>query len=74
MTTVSVYEAKTQLSGLLDRVQRLHEEVVICRHGKATARLVPIERGRRSTVHKALRGLVIKCDPVSPTESEWEHA
>ncbi len=37
MTTVSVYEAKTQLSGLLDRVQRLHEEVVICRHGRATA-------------------------------------
>jgi prevent-host-death family protein len=74
MTTVSVYEAKTKLSGLLNQVQRLREEVIICRHGRAAARLVPVEQGRRTKVSKALSGLKLKGDPVTPTEGEWEYA
>lgn len=38
--TVSVHEAKTQLSKLLDLLEN-GEEVVIERHGRAVARLVP---------------------------------
>lgn len=38
--TVNVHEAKTQLSKLLERVDR-GEEVVICRAGQPVARLVP---------------------------------
>ena len=40
MITVGAFEAKTRLSALLERVER-GEEVVITRHGKAIARLVP---------------------------------
>jgi prevent-host-death family protein len=41
MTTVmNVYEAKTQLSRLLDRVER-GEEVILARAGRPVARLVP---------------------------------
>jgi prevent-host-death family protein len=40
MATVGAFEAKTKLSELLDRVQR-GEEIVITRHGKPAARLVP---------------------------------
>lgn len=40
MLSVGVGEAKTHLSALLNRVRR-GEEVVITRHGKAVARLVP---------------------------------
>jgi len=40
MTTVTVHEAETRLSELLDQVQR-GEEVVITRHGLPMARLVP---------------------------------
>lgn len=40
---VNVYEAKTQLSKLLERVEA-GEEIVIARHGKAVARLVPEPR------------------------------
>lgn len=40
MVTVGAFEAKTHLSSLLDRVEA-GEEVVITRHGKAVARLVP---------------------------------
>jgi prevent-host-death family protein len=38
--SVGAYDAKTRLSELLDRVER-GEQIVITRHGKAVARLVP---------------------------------
>ncbi|MFC5064066.1 type II toxin-antitoxin system Phd/YefM family antitoxin [Actinomycetospora atypica] len=40
---VNVYEAKTQLSRLLERVEA-GEEIVIARHGRPVARLVPEQR------------------------------
>lgn len=46
MTTISVYEAKTQLSRLLRRVEA-GEEVVIARDGKPIARLVGVERAKQ---------------------------
>ncbi|MDA1315790.1 MAG: type II toxin-antitoxin system Phd/YefM family antitoxin [Acidobacteria bacterium] len=46
---VSIHEAKTHLSSLLDRVS-LGEEVVITRAGEPVARLVRVERSRRDRV------------------------
>ena len=40
MTTVGACEAKTHFSALLERVVQ-GEEIVITRHGRAVARLVP---------------------------------
>lgn len=40
---VNVYEAKTQLSKLLEQVEG-GDEVVIARHGRPVARLVPLQR------------------------------
>jgi prevent-host-death family protein len=40
MITVGAFEAKTKFSELLDRVER-GEEVVVTRHGKTVARIVP---------------------------------
>ena len=42
----TVYEAKTHLSKLLDRVER-GEEVVVCRGKQPVARLVPFATPRR---------------------------
>jgi prevent-host-death family protein len=42
MRTVGTFEAKTHFSALLDRVER-GEEITITRHGRAVARLVPVE-------------------------------
>jgi len=42
MSEVALFEAKNKLSGLLDRVA-VGEEFIITRHGKAVARLAPIE-------------------------------
>jgi prevent-host-death family protein len=44
--TVNVHEAKTQLSKLLERVDR-GEEVIICRAGEPVARLVPARASGR---------------------------
>jgi prevent-host-death family protein len=51
---VSVHGAKTQLSRLLDLVED-GEKVVIERHGRPIAQLVPIRR-RRSSPLGAMRG------------------
>lgn len=40
MITIGAFEAKTKFSELLDRVER-GEEVVVTRHGKTVARIVP---------------------------------
>jgi len=40
MQEIGAFEAKNKLAALLDRVER-GEEIVITRHGKAIARLVP---------------------------------
>ncbi len=51
---VSVHAAKTQLSKLLDLVED-GEQVVIKRHGRAVAQLVPVRRPRPSALG-AMRG------------------
>ena len=43
MNEIGAFEAKNTLGALLDRVER-GEEIVITRHGKAVARLVPNTR------------------------------
>jgi prevent-host-death family protein len=47
MKQVGVYEAKTSLPKLLNDVER-GESVIITRHGRPVARLVPIDSTRRS--------------------------
>lgn len=56
MLTVGAFEAKTHLSALLERVER-GEEVVITRHGKAVARLVPAAGIDRERVRDAVAKL-----------------
>ena len=44
--SIGLFEAKTHLSELINRVER-GEEVVITRHNKAVAKLVPVVRSRQ---------------------------
>ncbi len=48
MKTVGAFQAKTQLSQLLDQVEK-GETVTITRHGKPVAVLAPITSGRKKT-------------------------
>ncbi|MGH6945006.1 MAG: type II toxin-antitoxin system Phd/YefM family antitoxin [Geminicoccaceae bacterium] len=54
MHEVSIYEAKTRLSALLQAVEK-GEEVVITNRNRPVARLVPIKRPGRSPVFGSAR-------------------
>ena len=56
MTTVSAFEAKTRFGDLLERVSR-GEEIVITKHQKPVARLVPEGRPALSEVRDAVNQL-----------------
>ena len=57
MSKVSAFEAKTRFGELLERVSR-GEEVVITRHDKVVARLVPEGPQRLDEVRRAVSGLL----------------
>ena len=56
MSTVTAFDAKTRFGELLDRVAR-GEEIVITRHDKPVARMVPEGRRSLEEVRKAVAGL-----------------
>ena len=56
MATVSAFEAKTRFGELLDRVAK-GEEVVITRHDKPVARLVPEGAQRLDDIRRTVAGL-----------------
>ncbi len=64
---------KANCLAVMDEVQAKHETVVITKHGKAVAKLVPVE-AQGDDIFGFLRGKVtITGDVVSPTLSrrEW---
>jgi prevent-host-death family protein len=56
MTTISAFDAKTRFGDLLERVGR-GEEIVITKHQKPVARLVPEGRSALSEVRDAVNQL-----------------
>ena len=56
MATVTAFEAKTRFGKLLERVAR-GEEVVITRHEKPIARIIPEGRRNLDEVRDAVAGL-----------------
>ena len=56
MESVTALEAKTRFGQLLERVAQ-GEEVIITRHEKPVARLVPEGRRNRETVRAAVAGI-----------------
>jgi prevent-host-death family protein len=71
MEIVGIYEARTRLSELIDRVSE-GKEVTITRHGVPVARIVPVDGEKKMAVRdaiaameefgrdKSLRGLSLK--------------
>ncbi len=55
-TTVGAYEAKTHLSGLLDKVAQ-GERITITKHGVPVALLVPVEESLRPDPREAIERL-----------------
>jgi len=56
MTTISAFEAKTRFGDLLERVSR-GEEIVITKHQKPVARLIPEGRPALNEIRDAVKEL-----------------
>jgi prevent-host-death family protein len=56
MSTVTAFDAKTRFGELLDRVSR-GEEIVITRHDKPVARMIPEGRASLEQVRRAVETL-----------------
>ncbi len=73
MKIVNIHEAKTKLSALLAEVEATGETVLICRHGKPVAELVPHRKRSRLEPHPVMRKIRINYDPIEPlAEDEWQ--
>jgi len=55
--TVNIYEAKTQLSQLVDRAEK-GEEIIIARGGRPAARLVPLQSNSVKRKPGRMRGRI----------------
>lgn len=68
---VNVYEAKTHFSKLLEQVEA-GDEIVIARHGKPVARLVPLQRSRPARVPGGWDGKVWMTPDFDEPDPELE--
>ena len=64
MSEVALYEAKAQLSAIVERVASTGEEVLITRRGKPMARLVPVDD--ESAIESALAHLLAAREASRP--------
>lgn len=71
MKKVNIYEAKTQLSRLVQAVEEGGESVVLCRNGKPVADLVP-HAARKAKLEPLpeLKGAHYVGDPCAPLEED----
>jgi prevent-host-death family protein len=77
MGTVGAFEAKNTLGSLLDRVEA-GEEIVITRHGRAVARLVPnAGRNNKDEARAAIDRIRVWANRLAATQTnpepfDWE--
>ncbi len=72
MQEIGAFEAKNTLGALLDRVER-GEEIVITRHGRPVAKLVPSTGGiDREQARAALEGIRQRAKRLKLGPFHWE--
>lgn len=74
MNQVGAFEAKNTLGSLLDRVEA-GEEILITRHGKPAARLVPVSRisdADRARAQAALERMTQRTKEMKLGPFDWE--
>jgi prevent-host-death family protein len=72
MQEIGAFEAKNKLAALLDRVER-GEEIVITRHGKPVARLVPNVGGiDKSQARAAVERIRARARTLKAGPFDWD--
>ena len=71
MTEIGAFEAKNKLAALLDRVEA-GEEIIITRHGRAVARLIPSRgAGDRSQAQAAVERIRARATSLRIGKFDW---
>lgn len=74
MTKIGAFEAKNTLGTLLDRVEN-GEEIVITRHGKAVARLIPnesrVDQNQVQAAFERIRARARHLQRSNPQAFDW---
>lgn len=71
MTALNIHEAKSKFSSLISTVQKTGEQVIICKYGKAVAKIVPITKTLRTEISPRLSKIEFLSDPTQETSGEW---
>jgi prevent-host-death family protein len=75
MTPIPATKFKAQCLAILDTVQRKRTSVVISKHGKPVAKLVPIDSEPVPSLLGSMKGTGREIgDIISPIEDEWDAA
>ena len=69
---VAAAEFKARCLELMDHVQRSHQSLVITKHGRPVARLVPYEIEPTDIVGFLAGALTSYGDVISPLDERWE--
>ena len=73
MLEIGAFEAKNTLGSLLDRVEQ-GEEIIITRHGKAVARLVPNKGGiDRAQARAAIDRIRQRAEKLKLAQFDWKN-
>ncbi len=74
-TSIPATQFKAQCLSILDTVQRKRTTVVISKHGKPVAKLVPLDTDSVPSLYGSMKGTVREIgDIISPIEDEWNAA
>ena len=74
MNSIKASEFKARCLNLMDRVADTGESLVITKHGKPVATLIPYGEKRHTLAGLHAGAIRIRGDIVSPLEEPWEAA
>ncbi len=73
MIKIAAGQFKAQCLQLMDQVKQTHEEIVITKHGRPVAKLVPVEDEYLSSFIGYMKGsVVVSGDIITPVNEDWE--
>lgn len=72
MVKMSAGEFKAKCLKLMEHVKNSHEEILITKHGKPVAKLIPVETKGAVPLFGFLKGSVrVHADITKPNEENW---
>ena len=74
VTEIAAGEFKAHCLRLMDEVRESHREIVITKHGRRVAKLVPVEDAPADSFGAMKGSVVYEGDIVEPDPEAWERA